>query len=135
MEPLPLRARDRREADLTLAIAGPPASQVPEDIFDRATREMMREMMAWDYGPAARDLPQETFDRLMDLPASRLSAELFANAGAGPEDGPAPAVAAGRDRVFIDAQHGLGNRLRAIGSAAAFAEATDRELVIVETTE
>jgi hypothetical protein len=131
MEPLPLRVRDRREADLTLAIAGPPASPVPEDIFDRATREMMREMMAWDYGSAARDLPQETFDRLMDLPASRLSADLFANASAGPDGGPAPAVAAGRDRVFIDAQHGLGNRLRAIGSAAALAEATDRELVIV----
>ena len=36
-----------------------------------------------------------------------------------------------RDRVYIDAQHGLGNRLRAIASAAAIAESLDRELVIV----
>jgi len=36
-----------------------------------------------------------------------------------------------RDRLFIDAQHGLGNRLRAIGSAAAVAQATGREVVLV----
>lgn len=36
-----------------------------------------------------------------------------------------------RRRIFIDAQHGMGNRLRAIGSAASIAEKTDRELVIV----
>jgi hypothetical protein len=43
----------------------------------------------------------------------------------------APAVSTGRARLFIDAQHGLGNRLRAIGSAAAVARATNRELVVV----
>lgn len=43
----------------------------------------------------------------------------------------APALAAGRARVYADGQHGLGNRLRAIGSAAAIAEKTDRELVVV----
>ncbi len=36
-----------------------------------------------------------------------------------------------RYKFYIDAQHGLGNRLRAIGSAAAIAKATDRKLVIV----
>jgi hypothetical protein len=36
-------------------------------------------------------------------------------------------------KLYIDAQHGLGNRLRAIGSAAAIASKTDRELVIVWT--
>lgn len=34
-------------------------------------------------------------------------------------------------RLFIDAQHGLGNRLRAIGSAAAIARATERDLVVI----
>lgn len=43
----------------------------------------------------------------------------------------APAVSRPRPRFYIDAQHGLGNRLRAIASAAAIAEATGRELVIV----
>ncbi|MBT42232.1 MAG: hypothetical protein CMF12_06870 [Idiomarina sp.] len=36
-----------------------------------------------------------------------------------------------KPKFYVDAQHGLGNRLRAIGSAAAIAKATGRELVIV----
>jgi hypothetical protein len=43
---------------------------------------------------------------------------------------PRPVVSA-RPKLFIDAQHGIGNRLRAIASAAAIARATDRELVVV----
>jgi hypothetical protein len=43
----------------------------------------------------------------------------------------APAHNVSRQKLFIDAQHGLGNRLRAIGSAAAIADKTDRELVVV----
>lgn len=44
----------------------------------------------------------------------------------------APLVApARRGRLFIDAQHGLGNRLRAIASAGAIAAATGQELVVV----
>lgn len=36
-----------------------------------------------------------------------------------------------RERLYVDVQHGLGNRLRAYGSAAAIARATDRDLVVV----
>jgi len=36
-----------------------------------------------------------------------------------------------KKNIYIDAQHGLGNRLRAIASGAAIAEQTGRELVIV----
>jgi len=43
----------------------------------------------------------------------------------------APSVSTARARIYADGQHGLGNRLRAVASAAAIAEATDRELVIV----
>ncbi len=42
-----------------------------------------------------------------------------------------PRIMVSKPRFYIDAQHGLGNRMRAIGSAAAIAEKTDRELVIV----
>lgn len=48
-----------------------------------------------------------------------------------PECPAAPTLQPSRPRIFIDAQHGLGNRLRAIGSAAAVAERSGRELVIV----
>jgi hypothetical protein len=43
----------------------------------------------------------------------------------------APYVAVNRRRLFLDGQHGLGNRLRALGSAAAIADAVDMELVVV----
>lgn len=36
-----------------------------------------------------------------------------------------------KPKLYIDAQHGLGNRLRAIASAASIANASDRELVII----
>jgi hypothetical protein len=42
-----------------------------------------------------------------------------------------PMVNKNRARMYIDTQHGLGNRMRSMGSAAAIAEATDRELVVV----
>ena len=44
---------------------------------------------------------------------------------------PAPSPLSNRAKLYIDAQHGLGNRLRAIASAATIAEATGKELVIV----
>lgn len=43
----------------------------------------------------------------------------------------APALATARTRIFVDGQHGLGNRLRAIGSAGAIAEKADLEMVVV----
>ncbi|PJF11311.1 hypothetical protein [Pseudorhodobacter sp. MZDSW-24AT] len=43
----------------------------------------------------------------------------------------APARLRSRAHLFIDVQHGLCNRLRAMASAAAIAEATDRQLVVV----
>lgn len=43
----------------------------------------------------------------------------------------APALSLHQPRLFIDVQHGLGNRMRAMGSAAALAEASGRELVVV----
>ena len=46
---------------------------------------------------------------------------------------PAPPRTHRRDRLFIEAQHGLGNRMRAMASAAAIAEDTGRELIVVWT--
>ena len=62
------------------------------------------------------------------LDAAAISALIGADTSSLPA---APAVAPRRARLFIDAQHGLGNRLRAIGSAGAVAAKTDRELVVV----
>jgi hypothetical protein len=43
----------------------------------------------------------------------------------------APVIGRRLRKLFIDAQHGLGNRMRAIGSAAQVARRTGRELVII----
>lgn len=42
-----------------------------------------------------------------------------------------PLVFGGRSRLFIDVQHGLANRMRAMASAASIAKRTGRELVVV----
>ena len=65
-------------------------------------------------------LPQSTLD--FD---ARLIADHEALATRG------PALLLRRPKIFVDAQHGLGNRLRAIASAGAIATATGRELVII----
>jgi hypothetical protein len=41
------------------------------------------------------------------------------------------AIITNRPKFYIDAQHGLGNRLRAIASAATIARATQKQLVII----
>ena len=90
-----------------------------------------------EQGPAAAFVSAETVRRLGALGAGPGECREFrltrANAAAllAQTEVPAPVVTKRRDKLFIDAQHGLGNRLRAIGSAAAIAEKADRDLVIV----
>lgn len=126
---LPMRITGQSGPLLTLAIAGPPDQPVPAALFDAVSREMLQELMSWDFGPDVRQIPADVFDRMMQRPLAGIDRALFRRALTG--DLPAPPLAHSRARLFIDAQHGLGNRLRAIGSAAAIAAATDRELVIV----
>ncbi len=79
------------------------------------------------------EVPSVTVAELLDTPNPRgtdlridLSAKIIEKAALA-----APNGNISRPRLFIDAQHGLGNRLRAIASAAAVADAADRELVII----
>jgi hypothetical protein len=138
---LPMAITQQDGTGLTLAIAGPPPHPVPDDLLDATSREMLQELMSWDFGGEVMSLPAETFERVMQLPLAQIDKTVFHRALAGdviptprPDATPplaAPGLTPARARFFIDAQHGLGNRLRAIGSAAAIAAASDRELVIV----
>lgn len=130
---LPLRFTQQDQHLSSLTRAGHHENVVPTHVFDAASRQMLQELMSWDYGPEVRDLNAEAFDRVMQRPLGELSKQAFLDAMASAPDAvpPMPAVSVPRNKIFIDAQHGLGNRLRAIGSAAAIAEATNRELVIV----
>ncbi len=44
---------------------------------------------------------------------------------------PLPSLSRRRARLFVDVQHGLSNRLRALASAAVVAERTGRELIVI----
>ena len=67
------------------------------------------------------------------LPGARSGARSGPWPGPRPASLPAPQGVPGlrRAQLFIDARHGLGNRLRAVASAAAIAAHTGRELVII----
>jgi len=80
-------------------------------------------------GPAARvPLAQAADDLESPVLAIPLGAEEIADLAPAP---PAPALRRpGEGRIVIEPCHGLGNRMRAIGSAAAIARATGRDLVI-----
>lgn len=232
---LPLKTVRRTARLVTLTRAGQPHQDVPDQVFNAATDEMLRELSAWDHGPKVRELSAEVFALVMARPAHLVCRLDFDLAVAAPDhlardDKPyllitpepgsptldateeatlhrviglarrhgyhcvisgsgnsaptmspgsvgslpslphwqdvgmlsevslqdlsegrltassrlrltaatrdvaslsAPSLIARRRRLFIDGQHGLGNRLRAIGSAAAIARETGRELVIV----
>jgi hypothetical protein len=79
------------------------------------------------------DIPRIALETLL-APATATSTDLGIDLNTGVIEHlslSAPATWVPRPRLYMDAQHGLGNRLRAIGSAAAIAAASDRELVIV----
>jgi hypothetical protein len=137
-KPLPLSYL-ASQARLTKLEAKQPETTVPRDVYESATEEMLQEITAWDFGPQVRHISKPIFDRMMELPRSALTKTLFEQAASGQEfskkserqSSRVPALIGIKKRIFIDPQHGLGNRMRAIGSAAAIARATDRELVIV----
>ena len=109
-----------------------------------------RELLSWRLGDQCYNMTLEMVDELINEFAwdeislekveaiaqhtdvvKRYSTSSAPAVQAPPQRLQAPMVQVPRDKVFVDGQHGLGNRLRAIGSAAAIADATDRELVIV----
>lgn len=102
----------------------------PAPIIELAGTLAAYERLSWQVGREVFHLPQDRLDALLDRKRlSDITKETIA------EDHlesfkDAPDLHLTR-RVFIDAQHGLGNRLRAIASAAAIAQAEGRQLVII----
>ncbi len=101
------------------------AAAVPDPVRREAQLAAAREMMSWRLGDQCYNLTLDQMAQLLETrPWEEMSQADLKKLGA-------PAVQTRKRKVFVDAQHGLGNRLRAIGSAAAIADASDRELVIV----
>ena len=117
---------------------------VSDDIEAQADFFAAMELVSWKCGTHTYHFTKQEFDTLIDsytleqLEQGDLY-ELLDQAPTPAGDSqptPDPQISrpfinTGRPKLFIDGQHGLGNRMRAIGSGAAVAEKTDRELVIV----
>jgi glycosyltransferase involved in cell wall biosynthesis len=131
---LPFRVTDVAENRLSLRRSGLSPHVVPDHLAATAAELAAYELVSWRAGIRTFDLRPDQLDLL--LQRQRLEAitprdvDLVLAGTALPASLPT-AVPKARDRLYIDAQHGLGNRMRAIGSAHAIAQATGRELVVV----
>ena len=107
--------------------------RVGKDIENDSFYYAAYELLSWQLGVRVFELSREQLDTLLNSkPLDALTSDDVQTLLDAPEQNiPAPSVHSGKARLFVDPQHGLGNRLRAIGSAAAIADKTDRELVIV----
>ena len=102
----------------------------PSPIAKLADTLASYERLSWQIGREVFDLSQGDLEhligtnRLGDITKETLSSLDHDPVAASP-------VVHLTERLFIDAQHGLGNRLRAIASAATIAEAEGRQLVVI----
>ena len=127
-------------------------NRVPTAIQEEAFYSAARELLAWKLGDECYGLGLDRVKELIEnFKWDDLTLDLVKGASGGTAtEREAPSEHAGppshheavaiplpligrrrQDKIFVDAQHGLGNRLRAIGSAAAIAASSDRELIVV----
>lgn len=125
---LPFHMLDTQAQLVTLKRTGHKPHSVPETIWDDAQHYALAEMASWRFGPPILSVPKDALRNLLSRPATDIQNDLISSTAFRPA---APQISSSRPRLFIDTQHGLGNRMRAIGSAAAIAEATERELIVV----
>lgn len=92
----------------------------PSEMQDRASAAALDYLLQKRFGPQIETISPLKRAELLNSPAENVSIPVYS-----------PALNTARARFVIDARHGLGNRLRAIASAAAIAQATDRELIIL----
>jgi hypothetical protein len=140
---------DNRKGHLTLRRLETGVNEAPLNVQQEADYFALRDIVRWNYGCAAR-FGRAAFISLMarrfsdfegvieTLPKQRARGWLYrrfhchwlqpaiVNTGL-----VKPSFNVPRPKLYIDAQHGLGNRLRAIASGAAIAQATERELIII----
>ncbi len=140
---------DRQKGHVTLRRNASSVNEVPFNVRQEADHFALKDVVRWTYGCAVR-FGRTTFSSLMAqgfadferfiqaLPKQQVRGWLYRRfhrrwlqPAVADTMLAKPAFNVPRPKLYIDAQHGLGNRLRAIASGAAIAEATDRELVII----
>lgn len=99
-----------------------PPYEVPDGIRPEAETRARNHPLQPGHGDERADDPGDSPPEAIRIggPVSNSSA-----------DRQGPVVLRPRDRLFVDARHGLGNRFRAIASGAAIAARDNRELVVI----
>ncbi len=121
-------------------------SEMPHIVIDEIMQDAeyyaALELVSWRVGPQVYHLNRKMFFELLRRKKlDEISADDIGDAFVGgkndrPTDkytniNQSAYISAQKSKFYVDAQHGLGNRLRAIASAAVIAEVMERELVIV----
>jgi len=104
------------------------ATRVPADVRALTAPPAVARAWALALGRRLHDEWEVPWDLLATTPTAakeRLLGRLIARSAAAAAGAPRPRL------LVVHVQHGLGNRLRAFGSAAAYAASTGRELVVV----
>ena len=103
----------------------------PEGTLPETAPSVLKELVCISRADALEGLTNVTMDDLVNGKIKVNAAMSLSVRSCEQLAGHPPVAVIPKRKLYIDAQHGLGNRLRAIGSAAAIAEAADMELVIV----
>lgn len=112
--------------------SGDPISIVDDATYEHATEYATRELASWSYGEQVWETSYEVLVKVLgENSYNALTRENFGDAVRSAAEQYAPYIATPKRKLYVDAQHGLGNRLRAVGSAASIAKHLDHELVIV----
>ncbi|WP_058314801.1 glycosyltransferase [Cognatishimia activa] len=127
--PLPLKQQPLADETIEVRRVGWIDAEVPPHVEDDANFYALGELASWRLGKQVLGLERGQLRSLLRKSFAEIEQQGLKNLLS--QDVPTPEISVPRRKLFIDAQHGLGNRLRAIGSGAAVAEKTDRELVIV----
>lgn len=122
-------AHKARAQGLTPVLSGPVAD-LPEQAADLAQNYPF--LANWlNLGPLDTIDPKQLERPLNRQAGQHFKVELKADVADATTTLSAPQTGSSRPRIYVDGQHGLGNRLRAIGSAASIAQKSGHELVIV----
>jgi hypothetical protein len=129
--------RAARRLELSLVVADCGSVSVPA-VLDEASVQISgdaaSELSSSEYGVVSLDDLEADADRSSDQHLMLFVRDELQEGhvrSARPSIAGPPSILRRRPRLYIDAQHGLGNRLRAIASAASIAHRTARDLVVV----
>ena len=141
--------REKRDRDTEVVrLVNETPHYISDDIAADSEYYAALELISWRLGPQVYRVPRDaflhviqtrslddlTYNDLIEFaqPPAKVCTVPIPEFSKG-ETVSSPTFVTTKPKFYIDTQHGLGNRLRAVGSAAAISEATDRKPLIVSS--